>query len=111
MGWPIRTAFLGTHLGALILNSLLWAPQVQAAEGCTLGRVAELPIAMSGTQPIITAKINNRDARFVLDSGAFFSMMSAATAAEFNLRLRAAPFGFRLEGVGGSATAEVTTVK
>jgi tetratricopeptide (TPR) repeat protein/predicted aspartyl protease len=111
MGWPIRTAFLGTHLGALVLNSLFWAPQVQAAEGCTLGRVAELPIAMSGTRPIITAKINNQDARFVLDSGAFYSMMSAATAAEFNLRLRPAPFGLRIEGVGGSATAQVATVK
>jgi tetratricopeptide (TPR) repeat protein/predicted aspartyl protease len=111
MGWPIRTAFLGAHLGALVLNLLLWAPQVQAAEGCTLGRVAELPIAMSGTQPIITGKINNRDARFVLDSGAFFSLMSAATAAEFNLRLKPAPFGLRVEGVGGSATTQVATVK
>jgi predicted aspartyl protease/Flp pilus assembly protein TadD len=111
MGWPIRTACLLAHLGAIALSSVLLAPRVQAAEGCTLGRVAELPIAMSGTRPIITAKINNQEARFVLDSGAFFSMMSAATAAEFNLRLRAAPFGFRLEGIGGSATAEVTTVK
>ena len=102
---------MGTHLGALVLNSLLWAPQVQAAEGCTLGRVAELPIAMSGTRPIITAKINNQDARFVLDSGAFFSMMSAATAAQFNLRLKPAPFGLRIEGVGGSATTQVATVK
>jgi predicted aspartyl protease/Flp pilus assembly protein TadD len=111
MGWPIRTACLLAHLGAIAISSVLLAPRVQAADGCTLGRVAELPIAMSGTRPIITAKINNQEARFVLDSGAFFSMMSAATAAEFNLRLRAAPFGFRLEGIGGSATAEVTTVK
>lgn len=99
------------HLGALALNSVLLASRVHAAEGCTLGRVAELPIAMSGTQPIVTAKINNRDARFVLDSGAFFSLMSAATAAEFNLRLRAAPYGFRLAGVGGSVSPQVATVK
>jgi tetratricopeptide (TPR) repeat protein len=111
MGWPIRTAFLLAHLGALALNSVLLVSRVHAAEGCTLGRVAELPIAMSGTQPIVTAKINNRDARFVLDSGAFFSLMSAATAAEFNLRLRAAPYGFRLAGVGGSVSPQVATVK
>jgi tetratricopeptide (TPR) repeat protein len=111
MGWPIRTAFLLAHLGALALNSLFLVSRVHAAEGCTLGRVAELPIAMSGTQPIITGKINNRDARFVLDSGAFFSLMSAATAAEFNLKLRAAPYGLRVEGVGGSATTQVATVK
>jgi len=111
MGWPIRTAFLLAHLGALALYSVLLVSRVQAAEGCTLGRVAELPIAMSGTRPIITAKINNQDARFVLDSGAFFSLMSAATAAEFNLRLRTAPYGFRLEGVGGSVSPQVATVK
>ena len=111
MGWPIRTAFLLAHLGALALDSVLLVSRVHAAEGCTLGRVAELPIAMSGTQPIVTAKINNRDARFVLDSGAFFSLMSAATAAEFNLRLRAAPYGFRLAGVGGSVSPQVATVK
>jgi len=99
------------HLGALALDSVLLVSRVHAAEGCTLGRVAELPIAMSGTQPIVTAKINNRDARFVLDSGAFFSLMSAATAAEFNLRLRAAPYGFRLAGVGGSVSPQVATVK
>jgi tetratricopeptide (TPR) repeat protein len=98
-------------LGALALNSVLLVSRVDAAESCTLGRVAELPIAMSGTQPIVTAKINNQDARFVLDSGAFFSLMSAATAAEFNLKLRAAPYGFRLGGVGGSVSPQVATVK
>ena len=111
MGWPIRTAVLAAHVGAIALNSVFLAPQVQAAEGCTLGRVAELPVAMSGTRPIITAKINNQDARFVLDSGAFYSMISVATASEFNLKLKQGPFGLRIEGIGGSVTAQVATVK
>ncbi|HEX3915495.1 MAG TPA: aspartyl protease family protein [Steroidobacteraceae bacterium] len=66
---------------------------------------------MAGTRPIIAAKIDGRDARFVLDSGAFFSMMSAATAAEFNLKLTLAPFGFRVEGIGGSVSPQIATVK
>ncbi|HEX3396192.1 MAG TPA: hypothetical protein VHS76_05780, partial [Steroidobacteraceae bacterium] len=72
-------ALLLAQLAALSLIAPWPAPQAQAAESCQLGRVAELPITMSGFRPIITAKINGQDARFVLDSGAFYSMISAAT--------------------------------
>jgi tetratricopeptide (TPR) repeat protein len=111
MGWPAGTAFLLAHFAASALSSALLVSRVQAAEGCTLGKVADLPIAMAGYRPMILAKINDREARFVLDSGAFFSLMSAATAAEFNLKLRNAPFGFRLQGVGGEVDARIATVK
>jgi tetratricopeptide (TPR) repeat protein len=60
---------------------------------------------------MITAKINNQETRFVLDSGAFYSMMSTATAAEFNLRLKPAPNGFRLQGIGGAVSTQIATVK
>jgi tetratricopeptide (TPR) repeat protein len=111
MGWPARTAFFVAHFAAIALSSSLLISGVQAAGGCTLGRVAELPIAMAGYRPMITAKINDEEARFVLDSGAFFSLMSAATAAQFNLKLHHAPFGFRLQGVGGEVDTQVATVK
>jgi tetratricopeptide (TPR) repeat protein len=111
MGWPARTAFFVAHFAAIALSSSLLISRVQAAGGCTLGRVAELPIAMAGYRPMITAKINDEEARFVLDSGAFFSLMSAATAAQFNLKLHHAPFGFRLQGVGGEVDTQVATVK
>jgi tetratricopeptide (TPR) repeat protein len=66
---------------------------------------------MSGLQPTLTAKINGVDERVVLDSGAFYSMISSATAAQFNLKQRFAPVGFRVEGVGGSTGATIATVK
>jgi predicted aspartyl protease/tetratricopeptide (TPR) repeat protein len=111
MGWPIRTAFLLAQVGAIALNSVLPVSRVQAAEGCNLGRVAEIPVSMAGTRPLVTANINNQEARFVLDSGAFYSMISVATATEFNLKLKQAPFGLRLQGIGGSVTAQIATVK
>jgi tetratricopeptide (TPR) repeat protein/predicted aspartyl protease len=111
MGWPTRTAFPLARLSTIALGLLLLAPHAQAVEKCRLGRVAELPITMAGFSPIITAKINDKEARFVLDSGAFLSMMSAATAAEFNLRLRPAPDGWGFRGIGGFVDASVTTVK
>lgn len=99
------------HVSAIALISIALGPRAHASDGCRLGKVAELPITMAGTRPLITAKINDKEARFVLDSGAFFSMMSAATAAEFNLRLKEAPHGLRLQGVGGSVNTSIATVK
>src|SRR5665213_1827495 len=111
MRWPARKAVLFAHLSALALSSALLTSRAQATETCTLGRVAEIPVTMAGYRPLITAKINNQEARFVLDSGAFYSLISTATAAEFNLRLTPAPYGFRLEGIGGSVAAQIATVK
>jgi tetratricopeptide (TPR) repeat protein len=111
MGWPIRTAVLLAHFGAMTIGSVLPAAQVLAAEGCTLGRVAEIPITMAGTRPLISAKINNQEARFVLDSGAFYSLISTATAAEFNLRLTPGPYGLKLQGIGGAVAAQIATVR
>jgi tetratricopeptide (TPR) repeat protein len=86
-------------------------PAYAAENKCKISRILELPITMSSLRPTIPVKINNRDANFVLDSGAFYSMMSSATAAEYNLKLTPAPFGFRIMGVGGSTDAQIATVK
>jgi predicted aspartyl protease/tetratricopeptide (TPR) repeat protein len=112
MGRPTRTALSLAHVSAIAFISIFGGPGAFASEGCRLGKVAELPITMAGTRPLITARINDKEARFVLDSGAFFSMMSAPTAAEFNLKLKAAPYGLSVvRGVGGSVDASVATVK
>lgn len=108
--WPTGKAVLCAHIGALALSSLWPSPQALAAEVCTLGRVAEIPITMAGTRPLLTAGINGQDARFILDSGAFYSMISTATADQFNLKLKAAPYGFRLQGIGGAVTTQLATV-
>ncbi len=99
MGWPARKAVWIAHLGALALSSAWQTPRVLASQTCTLGKVAQLPVTMAGYRPLITAKINNQEARFVLDSGAFYSLISTATAAESNLKLTAAPYGLRLQGI------------
>jgi len=74
-------------------------------------RVAELPITMEGLRPTILVQFNGRDARLMLDSGAFFSMISAAAAAQYNLRLTPAPSGLRVGGLGGYTDTSLTTVK
>jgi tetratricopeptide (TPR) repeat protein/predicted aspartyl protease len=65
---------------------------------------------MAGTRPLFTAKINDEDARFILDSGAFWSMLSAAAAEQFKLKTRPL-YGLTIKGVGGATTPSVATVK
>jgi tetratricopeptide (TPR) repeat protein len=84
----------------------------RAAEPCKLKIFAELPVTMEGLRPLVLAKINGVDARLVADSGAFYSMLSPATVAEFKLPKRSAPFGTYVLGVGGSGTKpEIATVE
>ena len=93
-------------------GACLGTPSAVAAEKkCKIGKVADLPITMNSLRPTIDVKINDREAKFVLDSGAFYSMMSSATAAEYNLKTRPGPFGFTVIGVGGAADVQIATVK
>jgi tetratricopeptide (TPR) repeat protein/predicted aspartyl protease len=71
----------------------------------------DLAVTISGTRALIDTKINHQDVRLVVDSGAFFSLISAATAEELKLKLGPAPFGFSLQGVGGTTQPSVATAK
>lgn len=81
------------------------------AEGCKLGKIAEFPITMVGMSPMMSASINGVDVQFVVDSGAFYSMMSAASAAQLKLKSSPAPFGFSVTGVKGAADVSIATAK
>lgn len=82
-----------------------------ASAGCKLAKIADLPVTMSDMKPMITAKINGMDASFVADSGAFYSMLSPASAAEFKLKTYPVPLGLRVAGIGGEASVAAATVK
>src|SRR5690242_2553030 len=97
---------------AILVGAACFACQPAfAAAGCKVSMIAELPVTMSGMRPMITAKINGQDARFILDSGAFFSLITGPGAAQYKLDTEPAPFNLMLEGIGGTSRAMVTTVK
>ena len=78
---------------------------------CVLAK-ADLPITIApGNRAMLTTKINGEDAPFILDSGAFFSMMPMAAATQYHLPLRWAPTGFTVTGIGGDARVQIGVVK
>jgi tetratricopeptide (TPR) repeat protein len=97
-------------IAPLALAALLVFADGAAGEPCRLGRLAELPVTMENRVPLVHAAINGKDALFIADSGAFFSMLTPAAARQFNLPLQSAE-GLLVEGVGGSTLASMTTVR
>jgi tetratricopeptide (TPR) repeat protein/predicted aspartyl protease len=95
---------------ALIALALAAAP-LPALADCQMFKLAELPVTMSGMQPLMPAKINGADALFMADSGAFYSSISPAAAAQYRLKLHRAPEGLRVEAVGGSVAVSAATVE
>lgn len=96
---------------SLALQASVAMLQVHAA--CKLERET-LPVTMDGAVPIVAAKINGMEARFIADSGAFWDTMTAATAQQLGLVVRPPPQSFlvfQVQGVGGIANAMLTTVK
>jgi tetratricopeptide (TPR) repeat protein/predicted aspartyl protease len=94
---------------ATLVAATVLASPARAEGKCKLIPVGELPITMAGLRPLITAQVNGKDVPFMLDSGAFFSVMSAATATELNLSVL--PFGLKMKGVGGVSGTSVTAVQ
>jgi tetratricopeptide (TPR) repeat protein len=89
----------------LALSGLVSA--VQAADTCHLGVLATLPVNMVNTRPVIAGIINGAPARFLADSGAFFSVVTLASAERFKLRLGDLPFEMSIRGVSGEAKAQL----
>jgi tetratricopeptide (TPR) repeat protein/predicted aspartyl protease len=99
--------------GTTLLSLLLVVPLLaHAADGCKLNRLAVVPVTMDGLRPTVEAQINGSPALFTLDSGAFWSMLSPASAQQYQLRLDYGRVpGLYVQGIGGSAGVAVTTVK
>jgi tetratricopeptide (TPR) repeat protein len=97
---------------------LLWAAVMLGATSAPVCAPAEcklaaftVPVTMAGMRPTIPAKINGTDVSFIVDSGAFYSMLTPSAAAELKLRRDRAPSNLSLGGVGGKVEASVATVK
>jgi predicted aspartyl protease/tetratricopeptide (TPR) repeat protein len=92
-----------------LVAALLAAGPVRA--DCNPRLFAELPVTMRGLRPTVPVKVNGQDAVFFIDTGAFFSVLTPASAARFGVNLRPLPPDITISGAGGGANAYLTTPK
>jgi len=97
----VRKLLQASTLAALGLMGLANA----AHAGCTFELKADLPVTMRGTRPITPVKVNGADLDFLVDSGAFFSIIIPSKAAE--LKLKPAYARGDITGIGGSNQMQV----
>jgi tetratricopeptide (TPR) repeat protein len=69
----------------------------------------ELPVTMVGSRAVATVGINGTPVPLTVDSGAFFSILTEAAAAQLKLPLKQ-NFGLRVEGITGRVDTQITTV-
>jgi tetratricopeptide (TPR) repeat protein/predicted aspartyl protease len=100
------------HLGYIAALAAFSLSTAVAAGRCQLQQIGVLPVDMQGLHPLVSTRINGVKARFVLDSGAFYSTISRDTAAQYQLRVAPAPGdAFYVVGVGGREKANIATVE
>ncbi len=103
----------GVGTGRIAIAALLVgaAASPAMAQTCKVGQMAAIPVTMQGLRPVVETRINGKPAPFILDSGAFYSNISPPVARELGLPEQPLPFGFRVNGIGGSSDATVAMVK
>lgn len=106
----MRARYIGC-MATLAASAALSLPTASAA-GCQLQTLGSMPVDMQGMRPVVSTKINGVKARFLLDTGSFYSSMWLDAATQYRLPIGPPPSeGFYIAGMGGEETARVATVK
>jgi tetratricopeptide (TPR) repeat protein len=98
------------HLGCLATLAAFSLSTGTAAANCQLQQLGSLAVDMHGLAPIVSARINGTEARFLLDTGAYYSILSEEAAAKYQLQVHSMPGSFFLRGAGGDQKARQTYV-
>lgn len=98
-----------TRHGIVMIGVMFWAGTAYGADSvCKIVQFGELPVTMVVGRALVNATINGSDAKFIVDSGAFFSSLTNESAQRFKLRLEPLPFGLTISGIGGRTDAQWT---
>lgn len=83
-----------------VLCAILGFGPLITSGACKLAKYAELPVTMSGMQPLLAGSINGGEAQFLADSGYEYSVISREIATKYHLSLSDLTMGMRMRGVG-----------
>ena len=69
------------HVGWIAALAALSLSTQAAARQCNIELLPSIPVTMNGLRGMLWTRINGRKARFIIDTGAFWSMLSPAGGA------------------------------
>ena len=95
----------------LFAAAALSLPLDSLAAACSIEKLADLPVRVVGLTALMPVKFNGTDSQLIVDSGAFYSTLSPASAAALNLTLRPTTVISYVEGVNGTADVSLATVQ
>jgi tetratricopeptide (TPR) repeat protein/predicted aspartyl protease len=94
---------------ALSALALAVAGAPARAADCQMAKIADLPVTMAGTQPLVTAKINGKDGLFLIDTGSFYSVLAQGAVEAYGLKTYPAPSTFAIVGISGARSSATIT--
>jgi predicted aspartyl protease/tetratricopeptide (TPR) repeat protein len=102
---PAKPHYYSLGGGGIPLNGAR-SKHLPPPPGCHLAKFGTLPVEMIGLRAMVPATVNGRSTHFILDTGAFFSMMSGASAASLGVEPVPATKNLKLVGIGGDVKAQ-----
>lgn len=101
------------HLRYITALAAFSMSTAMAAGHCTLQKIASWPVDMHGLHPIVSAKINGVNARFLLDSGDVYNLMWRNAATRYQLPITPVPGGpiYVENAAGTDSRADVATIQ
>jgi predicted aspartyl protease/lipoprotein NlpI len=98
------------RLVAAMASLCLAGASMAASTTCHLSQV-EMPVRIVNHRPVAFLKLNGTEVPMLVDSGAFFSMLQPATAAELKLPLGELPRNLSVHGYAGRIESKLTRVE
>jgi len=92
------------HVAPLLALILGAAGAAAAPDKCQI-ETMDIPVRLVESRPVATVKLNGVPVPLLVDSGAFYSFLSEASARQLNLRTKPAPEGLRVYGITGAVQA------
>jgi tetratricopeptide (TPR) repeat protein/predicted aspartyl protease len=77
---------------------------------CRLEGFAAIPVTMHGMRPTMHVTLNGQDAVFLVDTGAFASVLTPAAARQYRVRVFSRASA-DVQGIGGATSAQIARVE
>ena len=78
---------------------------------CRIEQFPSVAVTMKAGQPLVWARINGKPARFVVDTGSYWTLIAPQMRQQYDLPPGRGPLGQQIYGVNGTVAVQITTAQ